>query len=77
MCWLSTAAILRQPSILRNLICPLNTRLKSRISAGGPCLDGAAPFGWRYGSALALGPEERVTPLAAPGANVTVADLLP
>ena len=36
----------------------------------------AAPFGWRYGSALALGPEERVAPLAAPGANVTVADLL-
>ncbi len=43
----------------------------------GPVPDGAAPFGWRYGSALALGPEERVAPLAAPGANITVADLLP
>ena len=26
-------AIFRQPSILRNLICPLATRLKSKISA--------------------------------------------
>src|SRR6266851_2341827 len=32
-CWLSTAAIFRQPSILRNLICPLATRLKSRTRA--------------------------------------------
>jgi hypothetical protein len=30
---LSTDAIFRHPSILRNLICPLATRLKSRISA--------------------------------------------
>ncbi|MBI3629880.1 MAG: hypothetical protein HY217_09960 [Candidatus Rokubacteria bacterium] len=43
----------------------------------GPVPDGAAAFGWRYGSALALGPEERVAPLAAPGVSVTVADLLP
>ena len=42
-----------------------------------PVPDGAAPFGWRYGSAFTLGPEERVAPLAAPGASVTVADLLP
>ena len=42
----------------------------------GPTPDGAAPFGWRYGSALALGPEEPVVPLAAPGASVSVADLL-
>ena len=28
LCWLSTAAIFRQPSILRNLICPLTTRLR-------------------------------------------------
>src|SRR3989449_10846288 len=33
LCWLSTAPIFCQPSILRNLICPLATRLKSRISA--------------------------------------------
>jgi hypothetical protein len=30
VCWLSTATIFRQPSILRNLICPLATRLKAR-----------------------------------------------
>jgi len=29
-CWLSTAAIFLQPSIRRNLICPLTTRLKSK-----------------------------------------------
>jgi Uma2 family endonuclease len=43
----------------------------------GPVPDGAAPFGWRYGTALALGPDERVAPLAAPEASVAVADLLP
>lgn len=42
-----------------------------------PVPDGAAPFGWRYGRTLALGPDERVSPLAAPEAAVTVADLLP
>ena len=43
----------------------------------GPVPDGAAPFGWRYGTALALGPDDRVAPLAAPTATITVADLLP
>ena len=43
----------------------------------GPIADAAAPFGWRYGSALALGPGERVAPVAAPGGSVLVADLLP
>jgi Uma2 family endonuclease len=43
----------------------------------GPLPDAAAPFGWRYGTALTLGPEERVAPLAAAGAAVLVADLLP
>ena len=43
----------------------------------GPVSDGAAPFGWRYGTALALGPEDRVVPLAAPTVTITVADLLP
>jgi hypothetical protein len=33
VCWLSTVAIFRQPSILRNLICPLATRLNNRTSA--------------------------------------------
>jgi hypothetical protein len=33
MCWFNTAAIFRQPSILRNLMCPLGTRLKSRTTA--------------------------------------------
>jgi len=43
----------------------------------GPVSDGAAPFSWRYGTALALGPDDRVAPLAAPTATITVADLLP
>jgi len=43
VCWLSIAAIVRQPSILRNLICPLTTRLKSRFNAASslgrePCV---------------------------------------
>jgi hypothetical protein len=42
-----------------------------------PVADGAAPFGWRSGSAVALGPERRVAPLAAPGAEIVVADMLP
>jgi Uma2 family endonuclease len=42
-----------------------------------PVPDGPAVFGWRYGSALAVDPEKRVAPLAAPQASVTVADLLP
>ncbi len=42
-----------------------------------PLPDGMAPFGWRYGRAVVLGPGERVSPLAAPTAAVTVADLLP
>ena len=42
----------------------------------GPVPDAAAPFGWRYGDAITLGPEARMGPLAAPGL-VLVADLLP
>ncbi len=43
VCWLSTAAIFRLPSILRNLICRLATRLQSRTSAASspgsePCV---------------------------------------
>jgi Uma2 family endonuclease len=42
-----------------------------------PVPDGAAPFGWRYGRAVTLGLAERVSPLAAPAAAITVGDLLP
>ena len=42
-----------------------------------PLSDDSAPFGWRYGHSVALGPDERVAPLAAPQASVLVADLLP
>ncbi len=42
-----------------------------------PGPDSAAPFGWRYRSVEALGPEGSVSPLAAPSARVRVADLLP
>src|SRR5438477_2124869 len=43
VCWLSIAAIFRQPSILRNLICPVATRLKSSTTAASslgiePCV---------------------------------------
>ena len=42
-----------------------------------PVADSEAPFGWRYGRAIALGPDERISPLAAPAAEIAVADLLP
>jgi Uma2 family endonuclease len=42
-----------------------------------PIPDGAATFGWRYGTASALGPEQHVTPLALTAASIAVVDLLP
>jgi Uma2 family endonuclease len=42
-----------------------------------PVADAAAAFGWRYASTVVLDPEAAVTPLAAPGTVVAVADLLP
>jgi Uma2 family endonuclease len=42
-----------------------------------PVVDATAPAGWRYGRVLRLDPDARVSPLAAPGASVSVADLLP
>ena len=36
----------------------------------------AAPFGWRYQSITTVGPEGSVTPLAAHGSRIPVADLL-
>jgi len=42
-----------------------------------PVPDGAASFGWRYGRSATLGPDERISPLAAPAAEIAVADLLP
>jgi Uma2 family endonuclease len=42
-----------------------------------PVPDGAARYGWRYGSTQTIAAEERVSPLAKPGASVRVADLLP
>lgn len=42
-----------------------------------PVRDGAASFGWRYGSAVTNGPDGAVSPLAAPEARIAVADLLP
>jgi len=42
-----------------------------------PIPDGAARYGWRYGSAQALGADAVVAPLAKPSASVRVADLLP
>lgn len=42
-----------------------------------PVAEAPAAFGWRYASAVVLGPGSVVAPLAAPGAVVPVADLLP
>jgi hypothetical protein len=50
VCWLSTSAIFRHPSILRNLIWPLATRLKSRISAASSL--GREPASSRGGEIL-------------------------
>jgi Uma2 family endonuclease len=41
-----------------------------------PTPDPAAPFGWRYRSVAVHGGEASVSPLAVPGARVSVADLL-
>jgi len=42
-----------------------------------PGPDAGAPYGWAYGVVLTIGPDEHVTPLAAPSARILVADLLP
>jgi Uma2 family endonuclease len=42
-----------------------------------PGLDTGAQYGWAYRVVLTLGPDEHVTPLAAPSARILVADLLP
>ena len=42
-----------------------------------PVPDRAASFGWRYGRSVNARPDERIAPLAAPAAEIAVADLLP
>lgn len=42
-----------------------------------PTRDQAAPFGWRYAFVAVLRPEDSVTPLALPSAQIRVADLFP
>ena len=42
-----------------------------------PVPDGTASYGWRYGRSVTLGPDERISALAAPAAEIAVADLLP
>jgi Uma2 family endonuclease len=42
-----------------------------------PVADTGAPFGWRYASVQRLGPGAAVAPLAAPGAQIAVSDVLP
>lgn len=42
-----------------------------------PGLDAGAQYGCAYRVLLTLGPDEHVTPLAAPSARILVADLLP
>jgi Uma2 family endonuclease len=43
----------------------------------GPGADAAAAFGWRYRDLTILTADASVTPLAAPGQSIRVADLLP
>ena len=42
-----------------------------------PVGDASAPFGWRYARCAVLDASAPVSPLAAPGASIRVADLLP
>ena len=42
-----------------------------------PGPDAGAPYDWAYRGVLTLGPDEHVTPLAAPSARILAADLLP
>ena len=42
-----------------------------------PVPDSASPFGWRYARSEVFDASARVAPLAAPGANVLVSNLLP
>jgi len=42
-----------------------------------PIADSTQPFGFRYGTRTILDPVDVVSPLAAPQAQITVADLLP
>ncbi len=42
-----------------------------------PAPDATAPFGWAYHVVRRLHAEESIAPLAAPTANIAVADLLP
>ena len=39
--------------------------------------DAGAPYGWAYRVLLTLGPDQHVTPAAAPSARILVADFLP
>jgi Uma2 family endonuclease len=50
-------------------------RVLEVFRAPGP--ESAAPFGWRYQTVTIIGSEGSVTPLAAPGSRIPVADLLP
>jgi Uma2 family endonuclease len=42
-----------------------------------PMTDAASPFAWRYGRGISLGPDQTISPLAAPSASISVRDLVP
>ena len=48
-----------------------------KAEAPDPAPDPATPFGYAYRQRLSFGPEDRVSPIAIPGAEILVADLLP
>jgi Uma2 family endonuclease len=53
----------------------LNGRVLEVYRDPGP--DASALYGWAYRTLLTLGPDDHVTPLAAPSAHILVADFLP
>ena len=50
-------------------------RVLEMYREGSP--DAGAAYGWAYRHAQRLGPEEHVSPLAAPSSRIRVADLPP
>lgn len=55
----------------------VNLQLQSLEVYRDPAPDPAAPFGYGYRQRLSFGSEDRVSPVAIPGAEILVADLLP
>ncbi|MGD9892218.1 MAG: Uma2 family endonuclease [Dehalococcoidia bacterium] len=55
----------------------LNLQLQLLEVYRDPAPDPAAPFGYAYRQRLSFSPDDRVSPVAIPGAEILIADLLP